>query len=59
MSSYRRASRVWRAIDRVRGVAAPLPGSRGFELGTPDKQTEAALGIYRRAVGRIESLASR
>ncbi len=59
VTSYRRASGVWRAIDRLRGVEAPLPGSRGFELGTPEEQTEAALGIYRRAVGRIESLAER
>lgn len=56
--TYRRNSAVWRLYDTVTGRQATIPGSDLANQGTPEQQTEAALGIYQRAVGLIDDLAA-
>jgi hypothetical protein len=57
VDTYRRNSAVWRVVDEVRGVAAPLPGASVAVHGTPEQQTAAALDVYARAVDLVELLA--
>jgi len=56
--AYHRASGTWRVVDRLRGRRAELPGDDATR-GTPAEQLDDALGIYTRAVARIEALARR
>lgn len=56
--TYRRNSAMWRLYDTVTGRQAPIPGADLASQGTPEEQTDAALGIYQRALGLIDDLAA-
>jgi 4-amino-4-deoxy-L-arabinose transferase-like glycosyltransferase len=54
--SYHRASGAWRIWDAVQGNDSTLPGREGAPTGTPEQQTDNALGIYGRAKTLVEDI---
>lgn len=55
--SYRRNSGAWRLYDTITDRAPTIPGIADAVPGTPEEQTEAALDIYGRALGRVQDIA--